>query len=344
MNLKPSHDLTNVSEGVLGICIPTYRRPELLRRCVISAFNAAGKYSINIYISDDSGDDTNLNVISELSNIYGENITHHKNEINLGIDNNIQFVTTLCRCDYIWLVGEDDFFLEGSVENVLRQLLNKDHDFILLNYAYIGNKSDETLGLALPDKLDKLLSIDDFLCKYMWATGFIGACVIRRELWLNTDPVRYKGTYYSHVGRIAEIVLSGGVTNIISKPHVANRVEGGVDNFTWKSDSYGVYFGYLSMCDRVALKFPNYSSLIEVGKQTMTNRYRWLSYRLVLRLRAQQGFDFYQFKKYIITARVSFVKKCLFGIISITPALILRPLLWLRTFRKKYAHIAIQKY
>jgi glycosyltransferase involved in cell wall biosynthesis len=55
----------------LGICIPTYKRPDFLRRCVLSALDAAGDRPVRVFIADDSMDETNTALYGELQDALG---------------------------------------------------------------------------------------------------------------------------------------------------------------------------------------------------------------------------------------------------------------------------------
>lgn len=68
----------------LGICIPTYRRPDFLRRCVLSAIASAEGQPLRIFIADDSMSDINTPVLSELTAAHPF-VQVHQNAKNLGI-------------------------------------------------------------------------------------------------------------------------------------------------------------------------------------------------------------------------------------------------------------------
>ncbi len=318
--------------STLGICIPTYKRPDFLRRCVLSALDAAGDRPVRVFIADDSMDETNTALYAELRT-RSEAITVHRNPINLGIDDNIQQAVDLCDCDYAWIVGEDDYFLPGSVQRVHDLLQNTSNAFIFANYAYVGDDGSRLLGRAL-DEPDVELVGADFVARYLWAAGFIGACIVDRRRWGGTDAAPYKGTYYTHVGRICELLARWGESvRIVSEPCVANRVEG-TDTFTWKRDSYGVFFGFRAMCESVALQCPSLAEPARHAAKVMEDRYGWLTLRLAMRLRSEQGYDLTQFHRYLAGQIANPAKLVTFYLISIAPPWAFRPLIfayrWLR--------------
>lgn len=316
----------------LGICIPTYKRPDFLRRCVLSALDAAGDRPVRVFIADDSMDETNTALYAELRT-RSEAITVHRNPINLGIDDNIQQAVDLCDCDYAWIVGEDDYFLPGSVQRVHDLLQNTSNAFIFANYAYVGDDGSRLLGRAL-DEPDVELVGADFVARYLWAAGFIGACIVDRRRWGGTDAAPYKGTYYTHVGRICELLARWGESvRIVSEPCVANRVEG-TDTFTWKRDSYGVFFGFRAMCESVAFQCPALAEPARHAAKVMEDRYGWLTLRLAMRLRSEMGYDVMQFRRYLGPSTPNMMKRLAFYLISVAPPWMFYPMVsvyrWMR--------------
>lgn len=311
----------------LGICIPTYKRPEFLRRCVISALSSAGDRSIKIFITDDSGDDTNSDLFDELKSL-SDSIVIQRNTINLGIDDNIQACIDLCDCDYAWIVGEDDYFLPGAVKRIHDFLQEAKDAFVFANYSYVSDVEGQVLGKALEDSLAEIQSLE-FISRHLWAVGFIGACIINRTLWNKTSPVPYKDSYYTHVGRICELLsFWPDPVRIVGEPCVANRVEGS-NTFTWKHDSYGVFFGFCAMCEAVSRQCPILSTSALRAAQVMGDRYGWLSIRLAMRLRSEMGYDFAQYKLYLAPNTQNPFKRIAFYIISITPPICFRPLVFM---------------
>ena len=226
----------------LGICIPTYKRPDQLRLCVQSVIAAAAPCDVPIFIADDSADDTNLEAIQELQAQY-PHITHERNPQNLGIDRNILHCADLCPCEYAWLLGEDDRLLPDAVACVLAALEKSAPAFLAVNYSSVN----EEVSLIIKEKLmnisaDTERSAEEFMRLEAPAIGFIGACVVSKALWDTVDPAPYLDTYFAHVGRILASV-SGRRVSLIAKPLVLNRA-GGAAAFTWSDDAYGVYTGW----------------------------------------------------------------------------------------------------
>lgn len=227
---------------LLGICIPTYKRPDQLRRCVESIIRTAAPHRVPIYVADDSTDDTNVATIAALREQYPL-VLHHRNARNLGIDGNILHAVDLCECRHAWIIGEDDRMAPEAVPTVLGVLERGAHPFVYVNYASV----DEDVALVLEERslplyADAEKTAEEFLASDAWSMGFIGACVVDMDLWRGVRPERYVGTYYAHVGVIMEY-LCGRKVHLVANPLVLNRV-GTTRAFTWTDSTFEVLHGW----------------------------------------------------------------------------------------------------
>jgi glycosyltransferase involved in cell wall biosynthesis len=256
----------------LGICIPTYKRPEQLRSCVLSILQSATTLRVPIFISDDSVDDTtNTAVLSELQARY-DLLYVSRNEKNLGIDGNILRCVDICKCDYAWIIGEDDRMADGAIMKML-MLLNPNMikasgvGFIFSNYSYANNDfSCIFKPRVLQIEEDEVIDAPKFVEKYLWAAGFIGSCVINKRLWDSTSPEPYIGTYFAHLGRIAQSIRHAHVY-LSAIPLVLNRADD-VSTFTWSEKAFDVFFGWERMLNM--LRYYYGDNVIEHAKKTST--------------------------------------------------------------------------
>ncbi len=230
---------------LLGIAIPTYKRPDQLRLCLRSIVRAAAGRELPILVADDSTDDTNLGVIAELRREHPA-LIHHRNPRNLGIDANIVNSVDLCPARHVWIMGEDDRLLPQAVDRVLEVLALGERPFVYVNYASV----DESLTLvlrerSLPLAADAEESAEQFLAEHAWSMGFIGACVVDKELWGSVRRERYLGTWYAHAGSVLEY-LRGRRAYLVSEPLVLNRC-GAPGAFTWADSTFDVLDGWRRM-------------------------------------------------------------------------------------------------
>ncbi|HOE00758.1 MAG TPA: glycosyltransferase, partial [Kiritimatiellia bacterium] len=160
---------------LLGISIPTYKRPEQLLATVRSVAAAGGlEHEIPVYIADDSLDDTNVATLATLAGEYPF-LMVRRNERNLGIDGNILNSVNINECRYAWLLGEDDRLVPGAVTKMLAVLESSTAPFLYANYSSVNSDFSRVLkpaSLALAG--DAVQSADTFWRQSAWSAGFIG--------------------------------------------------------------------------------------------------------------------------------------------------------------------------
>jgi glycosyltransferase involved in cell wall biosynthesis len=308
----------------LGICIPTYKRPDYLRRCVESAIRSAAGRPIRIFVADDSLTNVNSAALESLQGAHSF-IEWHRNEANLGIDANIQRVVDLCTCDYAWLIGEDDLFLPGAVAAMYDALQGVMHPFVFSNYQWVTEDYRRVLGVAAEDAKDGELPADEFIIDRLWTIGFIGAVIVNRAAWARTEASPYLGTYFAHVGRIVEMLASSPLVLVSARPAVANRSQG-EDTFTWKKDSFGVFLGFERMCRIAAQRDPTFAAALGLAASNYRAKFAYLSLKSTFRLRSQGAFDMRQFRVYIApSVTIEPWRKAWLFALALAPRFILKP-------------------
>lgn len=326
----------------LGISIPTYKRPDQLRACLQSIIRSGRADSIPIFITDDSTDDTNVEVIRELQADY-PCIIHDRNAENLGIDRNILKSVDICTCEYTWLMGEDDRMVPEAIPTVISILKKADKElpFIYTNYSSV----DETLTLvlheqSLPLKQDTCRAAETFFKTEAWSIGFIGACIVNHRLWETAHRERYIGSYFAHVGMILEF-LKGRELYMIAKPLVLNRC-GTARIFTWSHTAFEVMYGWSRMTKALE---PIYGvDACENASDAMddahgTGSMLWYGY-----LRADCAFSLAAFNKHVRHAHHSRLHKSGAWLIAIAPPQIFQSVRWILTHLRRRTCRSISGY
>jgi len=104
---------------LISICIPTYRRPELLRIAVSSAL-AQTYPEIEVIVGDDSLDHLTTGVIGELRAATARPIRYEHNEPSLGQNENVNRLFSLARGDRLILLHDDDVLLSDAAAQLDR--------------------------------------------------------------------------------------------------------------------------------------------------------------------------------------------------------------------------------
>lgn len=111
------------AKKLLSLSIPTYSRAKYLKMLLNSISeqflkNPELNSHINIYIFDnDSADDTRLIVKESLLPIF-----YKKNNSNIGGDANILQAYSKPNSEYIWVIGDDEILIEGSLTTILHNI------------------------------------------------------------------------------------------------------------------------------------------------------------------------------------------------------------------------------
>ncbi len=263
-----------------GICIPTYKRPNLLKVCLESIFCQADPSWISVYVIDDSVSEINKSVIEWSKKSY-QNFHFFSNQFNLGIDANIERALNLAGTDYVLVIGEDDILLPGAIEYIKNAINYNNYNYIFANYLYLDNNQSKVIGRS-SDKGGDIDSID-FIERYLWASGFIGSNIFSTKA-LSASSRRYLGTYFNHVGRLVDSIESVDVVHMSHMPLVGNRADD-IGSFSWTNSYYDVLFGFERLMDDLSLSC-KFTSSLSMAKMKFRHNFGYTSLARVMLMRS----------------------------------------------------------
>ena len=113
---------------LLTICIPTYKRAKELDyslSCFEREMNHVDSSLLEFFISDNCSPDNTREVVEKYIQ-KGVPITYSRNDENIGPDNNFLKCFYAAKSRYLWLLGDDDFLLEGKLKLILDILQSND--------------------------------------------------------------------------------------------------------------------------------------------------------------------------------------------------------------------------
>jgi glycosyltransferase involved in cell wall biosynthesis len=226
--------------AVLGFAIPVYRRPQLLDLALQSIVGQARQFSAPIYIPDNSCDDTNAEVIQRWQSVY-PNITHERNEENIGIDRNVDRAITRCPADYVHVIGDDDIILPGFAERAMEVISKTAPAHLVCSYMYLSNNYEPVSGKAIIPADAPAGSLRQLLPAYGWALGFIGAHIFQRARFIGAG-VNGFGTYFHHLMRLVTSIGPDEALGFVDAVLVGNRADD-ESTPTWSGDRLAVVFG-----------------------------------------------------------------------------------------------------
>lgn len=114
-----------------AICIPTFNRSKLLKKCIDSFIEDAMIYNVPIYISDNNSSDDTEKMIAKYKKLY-PNIFYKKQPMNLGIDINMLFAVEMAQTKYALWLGDDDELMQNAIPTLLNNM-SLNPNLIILN-------------------------------------------------------------------------------------------------------------------------------------------------------------------------------------------------------------------
>ena len=126
----------------LAICIPSLDRKDLLLQSVKSVLSNKLSCDVDIVVSLNYCLD-NSNILHSLKELNAGNLKIFVHDKLLSIDENMHYVIKNADSDYVYLLGDDDFFLNNSLE-VLFSYIDLQHDLVVF-------QSSDKIKIDTPD-------------------------------------------------------------------------------------------------------------------------------------------------------------------------------------------------
>jgi glycosyltransferase involved in cell wall biosynthesis len=162
---------------VLAICIPTFNMGPWILQALNSINN--NKYSdlIEIIISDNCSSDATEQFVEEFMMSY-DNVTYIKLLKNIGADKNFLNVVSNVSARYTYILGADDFLVEGAIEKII-EIVVSEKPKILIFDRIVCDVSGNSLHKESPVNLNRPLRInlnspDDIFYYINIVNGYLG--------------------------------------------------------------------------------------------------------------------------------------------------------------------------
>lgn len=188
----------------LSIVIPTYNRADLLDYCLEVHIPLAREHNIQLFISDNASTDATEDIVKKRMREYPL-IQYHRNESNVGPDENFELALKYPKTNYVWLLGDS---YQIPAEGI----------FYLLNLIVDNGQNYDALVLNLADQVNDVNTQDftdsnSLLCSLGALMTCLSCLVFNRELISSANFFRYRNSYFIQTGIIFE-AISGNPFNI----------------------------------------------------------------------------------------------------------------------------------
>lgn len=138
-----------LEQSILTIAIPTYNRSGYLDLCLRRVCEELHSLSIDlrglirIYVSDNASFDDTAQIAAKYQLLHPDKIQVIQNRVNIGADRNITQCYDSASTPYVWILGDDDVILPGTLCKVLEVLISQDVDMLYLNHYWFKNSYEE---------------------------------------------------------------------------------------------------------------------------------------------------------------------------------------------------------
>lgn len=165
---------------LLTIAIPTYNRAVYLNQLLDSlcAQLVGVQPKVELLIVDNDSPDNTAVVVKDHEDIC--TIRYIKNERNIGPDNNFIKCLAEAKGKYVLLFGDDDLFLEGSIQYLIDILSTGDYGVVHLKVLPFSDEVPITDKSIRYEGGNRKVSLKDFMSLAHINTMFISANVINK--------------------------------------------------------------------------------------------------------------------------------------------------------------------
>lgn len=132
---------------ILSICISTYNRAPWLALSLPLLLKQTAAYRdvIEVVVCDNTSTDNTSKVVEPYLGESG--FCYIRNSENVGMLGNLKITAQHAQGQYVWILGDDDLLCHGTVEKVMKAILeHPDVSLVYLNYAYTNIADAEKVG------------------------------------------------------------------------------------------------------------------------------------------------------------------------------------------------------
>lgn len=207
---NPSFPTNPTTKVQLSVCIATRNRAVYIGDTIRSIFDEAFD-GVEVIVLDGASTDATPEIVQSLQQSFPM-LRYERRETNGGVDRDYDAAVSLARGEYCWLMSDDDVLKPDAIRKVL-ELISRGYSLLVVNSELRNLDLTELIDASrLRFDSDRVYGANEFNRLFVETSaylGYIGAVVIRRELWLARDREPYFGSNFIHVGVIFQQPLPG---------------------------------------------------------------------------------------------------------------------------------------
>jgi abequosyltransferase len=192
--------MTNTS--ILGIVIPTKNRPTFIKETLDEIYNGLNCLLEIIIVDGSTNNDTYQLFKNNFSN---KNIKYFKQESQNGFDYDLNFGVIKSMSKYVWIFSDDDLISGNDINIIYDKIHNSllDFDLFIINSAIYDIKIRKVIQQKFV-QIDDCSgdNLNDLFINFIDYFSFLGGCIIKRNIWIESVPNQYFGSLFIHIGVI----------------------------------------------------------------------------------------------------------------------------------------------
>ncbi|HVG11600.1 MAG TPA: glycosyltransferase family 2 protein [Flavisolibacter sp.] len=173
-----------MNQPLISICIPAYRKPEYVARC-LESISMQDYKNVEVIISDDSPDEDIKAVMERFTNRLP--VQYYHNKPALRSPANWNNALDKGKGDYLLLLHQDDWFhVPTALSQFVSALENPEIDFVFCRNTAIDESGKETVLQALPGLLHTMAQKPNHLLRAQ-VIGPPSNTMLRRSVTVRYD-------------------------------------------------------------------------------------------------------------------------------------------------------------
>lgn len=309
----------------LSICIPTLNRGGYIGE-TLESIVSQWEDGIEVVIVDGGSTDDTEQVVKSFQQRfpdirYLKKDSSERKPSNEGFDRDCDNSVELADGEYCWLMTDDDLLKPGALKKILSET-EKGYAVIVANVEVMNSDFTELLvhkrPVILHDRVFQPSEWDGFASAVGSHLTFVGAVIIKRQLWLSRNREKYYGSGFIHVGVIFDELISGSML-VTADPLVSIRF----GNAQWTSRAFQIW---MINWPGLIWSFP---SLSDVAKSGISPREPWRNLTTLLFNRALGMYSTREYRLFVDGQSGNAARKLLSRLIALVPRVLLYIPVWI---------------
>lgn len=207
----------------VDILLATYNGEKYLVEQLDSILSQTHK-DFNLFISDDFSKDSTVKILEDYAK-KDNRITVFKQEKNLGVVSNFEFLLSKVESEYFMFSDQDDIWNEDKIEKTLNKLKETDSDIVFTDLMVVDDKLNTLYNSywELKGLKNKILKYNSFDALYL--NNYVTGCtmLMKKEIIEKVLPLPKTTKYVLHDYWIALIASQSGKIEFLNEPTIKYR-------------------------------------------------------------------------------------------------------------------------